>query len=89
MTVDEAIAELANAKGNFKCNQMVRLLESLGFKVEDAKTKHHKKVKHPGLPNFYGADFACPPLYGIGSQSDRGMVWCVGWNGRALQSGST
>ena len=66
MTVDEAIAELSSAKGNYKCSQMVRLLESLGFVVEDAKTKHHKKVKHPKLPGFYGTNFACPSRGGAG-----------------------
>lgn len=66
MTVDEAISELAGAGSKYKCADMVRLLESLGFVVEDSKSKHHKKVKHPGLPQFFGTNFACPKRTGDG-----------------------
>lgn len=57
--VDEAIAELERAGGNFRCRDMVGLLESLGFVVEPCRQPTHKKVKHPALPRFFGAGFAC------------------------------
>ena len=59
MSVDEAIAELKNAGGNYRCSRLVRVLESLGFIVDPCKVQHHKKYKHPGIPGFTGANFSC------------------------------
>ena len=59
MDVDGAIAQLKNAKGNYRCSELVRLLESLGFVVDGRRVKHHKQYKHPRLPNFSGANFSC------------------------------
>jgi len=59
VTVDEALAELENAKGNYSCANLVALLELLGFSVEPCKSEHHKKVKHSGLREFRGSGFSC------------------------------
>lgn len=66
MTVAEAIAELADAKGNYRCSQMVRLLESLGFVVRRRRKPSHWLVMHPGLADFRGTGFACPHRGGAG-----------------------
>ncbi len=67
MTVDEAIAELKQAGGNYTCRKMVRLLRSLGFEIRDGKrTPNHKIVKHPDLLDFPGSDFNCPHRSGVG-----------------------
>lgn len=59
LSVDDAIDELNNAKGNFQCARLIEILESFGFVVASKRSKHHKVVKHLQLPNFLGSNFAC------------------------------
>jgi len=35
------------------------MLLSLGFTVERTQTGNHRKVKHPGLRNFFGSGYDC------------------------------
>ena len=61
MTVDEAISELTQAKRgrNLRCNDLIKLLEDLGFEVKPGKNPGHYSFKHPRIPEFFGASFGC------------------------------
>lgn len=61
MTVNEAISELAQAKRgrNFRCNDLIKLLEDLGFEVKSRNKPGHYSFKHPRIPEFFGASFGC------------------------------
>jgi hypothetical protein len=43
--------------GNLRCNELVKALEKLGFKVRDCGKGGHKVVSHPGIPDFHGSNF--------------------------------
>lgn len=45
-------------QGTPRCEEVVKILESLGFTVRDTK-KGHKVFKHDGLENFFGSNFNC------------------------------
>ena len=59
MTIDEILETLQARKANLRCDELSRLLESLGFVVERVKKGNHKKVKHHGLEGFPGSGFDC------------------------------
>lgn len=57
-TVDEVLAELAQAGANTRCKEIKLLLESLGFEVEKRSSGEHYTFTHPRLPEFHGSGFA-------------------------------
>lgn len=58
MRVDEAIEALGSGQ-RFRCNDLGKMLEGLGFEIRDAKKIGHKVVTHPGLTNFHSASYTC------------------------------
>ncbi|MCY3837737.1 MAG: type II toxin-antitoxin system HicA family toxin [Gammaproteobacteria bacterium] len=48
-----------STRGNIRCNDMIRLLEGLGFAVRDGKKTGHKVITHPELVNFTSASITC------------------------------
>ncbi|WP_353179921.1 type II toxin-antitoxin system HicA family toxin [Salinisphaera sp. T5B8] len=59
MDLDETRERLMASKKNFRCQDLVQLLESLGFNVRDGKRGGHKVCTHPHLPEFYSLPFNC------------------------------
>lgn len=57
--VQAAIDVLATRKANLRCEEIISLLEGLGFVVRDGKKQGHKVVTHPGLDDFVSANFTC------------------------------
>lgn len=57
--LDEALDQLASGKGSLRCREIVAILEDLGFVVRITR-KGHYVYNHPGLPSFWGGNFACP-----------------------------
>ena len=58
MSVKDTIKYLQEHKTNLCCEDVKRLLESLGFKVADKKAGH-KVFKHDELPFFQSSSFNC------------------------------
>ena len=56
--VDSAIAQLS-AGSTIRCNQMVKLLDRLGFTVRSGKNPSHKIITHARLDAFTSKGFDC------------------------------
>lgn len=54
----KTLVTLKARKASLCCNEVVKLLEDLGFTV-DSKTAGHKVFTHRGLPEFYSGSFNC------------------------------
>lgn len=48
-----------STRGSIRCQDMIRLLEGLGFVVRDGKKTGHKVITHPALVTFASASFTC------------------------------
>jgi hypothetical protein len=59
MLVDDVIAELRRSPQGQRCHDLVRMLESLHFRVRDGSRGGHKIVSHPGLLGWFGTNFDC------------------------------
>ena len=46
-----------STRTSIRCNDMIRLLEGLGFAIRDGKKAGHKVITHPGLASFTSASF--------------------------------
>ena len=57
--VQSAINHLHTRKGHLRCEEVKRLLESLGFEVKDGKKGGHKVYMHDGISEFYSSSFNC------------------------------
>jgi len=42
-----------------RCNDMIVMLERLGFTIRDGKKEGHKIVLHSGILNFHATSFTC------------------------------
>jgi hypothetical protein len=56
---DEVIRALTQAGASMRCQELGKLLESLGFKVRDGKRGGHKIITHTGIPGFLSASYNC------------------------------
>ena len=54
-----AVDVLVSRKASLRCEEVVALLEGLGFIVRDGKKQGHKVVTHPGLDDFLSTSFSC------------------------------
>jgi hypothetical protein len=59
MKYDEAMYCLTTSKGNLRCLEVVKILESLGFTVKAGKNFNHKGFTHEEIKNFRGGTFNC------------------------------
>ncbi|WP_081619194.1 hypothetical protein [Thioalkalivibrio sp. ALE19] len=57
--VKDVLQQLQGAGGSLRCDELRRLLETLGFEVRDGKKAGHKVVTHAGLPSFYSTSYTC------------------------------
>ncbi|MCC5886223.1 MAG: type II toxin-antitoxin system HicA family toxin [Gammaproteobacteria bacterium] len=57
--VQSAIDVLATRPSNLRCEEVVALLEGLGFVVRDGRKQGHKVVTHPVLDDFLSTSFSC------------------------------
>jgi len=57
--LDQTNASLHTSKAAKRCEEVVKLLEGLGFQVRDGKCPGHKIYTHPGLPDFRSGSFNC------------------------------
>lgn len=57
--VTDALQRLTDAGSSLRCDELRRILESLGFEVRDGKKAGHKVVTHAGLPDFFSAAYTC------------------------------
>ncbi len=57
--ISNALRALKEAGASFCCNDLVKLLEGLGFVVRDGKRGGHKLYHHKALANFFGSGFNC------------------------------
>jgi hypothetical protein len=77
--VDQVLAELDRAGGRILCDDLCKLLESLGFYFKSKKTKGHKLYFHDGLINFRSGSFNCdhsknPPVKAAYVQNVRATI---------------
>lgn len=63
--VDEALRQL-RAGGQLRCNDVEKILRTLGFDVREGDRGGHRIVTHDGLPDFWSTSFDC----GHGRNSD-------------------
>lgn len=59
MKVTEAIQALQEAGASMRCNELQKILKSLGFEVRDGSKQGHKVVTHPGLEDFFSSSYTC------------------------------
>jgi hypothetical protein len=57
VTIDEALGFLEQRKKSMRCSELEQVLASFGFEVSDCKRGGHKKIKHSGIPGFFGSSF--------------------------------
>lgn len=57
--VTDALQRLTDAGSSLRCDELRRILESLGFEVRDGKKAGHKVVTHAGLPDFFSTSYTC------------------------------
>lgn len=57
--VGTIISTLRAARANLSCDEMARLLKSLGFEVRDGKKPGHKIFVHQGLEGFFSSSYTC------------------------------
>jgi hypothetical protein len=74
MSYDHVRKEIEEAGASMRCNELISLLESLGFTVEGKAG--HKKFKHASLPLFYGSNFNCG--HGTNPQIKRCYIKSIG-----------
>lgn len=58
-TYRAVLAELVSNIGSTKCDRLVKLLESLEYKVRKGTSGNHHVYSHPKMKHFYGGDFDC------------------------------
>jgi hypothetical protein len=58
-SVRSSIGRLDPRGPGIRCNELVRLLEALGFVVRRGRKGNHRSVEHPYLPGFRGTNFDC------------------------------
>ena len=58
-SVQEVISHLLQHKASLCCDDIKRLLSSLGFEVRDGKQGGHKVFVHYGLSSFHSGSFNC------------------------------
>lgn len=59
LSVKAVIDYLQQHKASLCCDDIKRLLASLGFEVRDGKQGGHKVFVHYGLPSFHSGSFNC------------------------------
>lgn len=59
LIIENTIEHLQQHKTNLCCEEVKRLLVSLGFEVRDGKQGGHKVFFHQGVPGFMSAAFNC------------------------------
>lgn len=59
MQLNDARETLLAGKGNLRCQEVVKLLERLGFEVRDGRRGGHKIFVHHAIPGFYSGSFNC------------------------------
>ena len=61
MTLKAALERLRAGKGSIRCEEVIAILQSLGFAVERRGSAKHYVYNHPALPTeFHGSNFGCP-----------------------------
>ena len=60
MTFDQACERLRIGKGSIRCDEVISILESLGFVVRRGSSGKHHTYIHPAFPIPMGANFNCP-----------------------------
>lgn len=60
MALHEIRTQLQTGKGSLRCDELIRLLESLGFSIKRRGNAQHYVYSHSAIPGFHGANFACP-----------------------------
>ncbi len=67
VTYDLAIKRLRQSKANITCQELVGLLEDLGYEVREGRRGNHRTFTHPELTDWTGGNFDCghgrnPPI---------------------------
>lgn len=57
--VDDCLRALKDAGASYRCSELVKILETLGFTVRDGRRGGHKVFVHVGLRGFHGGNFNC------------------------------
>lgn len=58
-SLHEVIRHLRLANASIRCQELTRLLESLGFDVRNGKKQGHKVFVHHGLDSFTSGGYSC------------------------------
>ena len=56
---DDVIKSLRSAGATVRCEELAKLLESLGFDVRDGKKQGHKVFVHHGIASFTSGAYTC------------------------------
>lgn len=59
MKVSYAITTLKKKKKSTRCNELIEILQKLGFIVRDGRRGGHKLYIHSNLKEFLGGSFNC------------------------------
>lgn len=57
--LDRVLEQLSSRKASIRCQDMSRLLASLGFEVRDGKKAGHKVFVHHGIATFTSGAYTC------------------------------
>lgn len=57
--VETIINDLRLRPSSYRCRELVRALENLGYSVRSGKAANHKIYVHKGTRNFSGGNFNC------------------------------
>lgn len=56
---EEIVNKLRQSKNNFRCNELIDDLGTLGFEVRSGKKGGHKIFTHDRIPDFTSGSFNC------------------------------
>jgi len=58
-SLNEVTKHLRLANSSIRCQELTRILESLGFDVRNGKKQGHKVFVHHGLDSFTSGGYSC------------------------------